>query len=326
MKNITYRDALNEALREEMIRDQNVFLLGEDIGIRGGTFKVTAGLYEEFGEERVKDTPISESAIVGVAIGSAMIGKRPVADISYMDFLMLCCDQIVNHANKLRFMTAGAIKLPLVIRTQSSLGRLLGAQHSQYYPIWFMHMPGIKVVTPSTPKDAKGLLKASIRDDNPVLFIEMGTLYFTRGPVPDEEYITPLGKADIKRPGRDVTVVALSSTLPLALSAADRLKQDENISIEVIDPMTLNPLDCKTILESVKKTHRLIVAEPSCKTCGVGAEIAAQVAEHALDYLDAPIMRVAAPDTPAPYSPNLQDFYIPKKEDIERAVRKIVGI
>lgn len=325
MRELTYSEALREALREEMIRDENVFLLGEDVGQHGGIFKVTTGLIQEFGEERVRDTPISESAIIGAATGAAMLGKRPVAEIMYMDFLVVCGDQIVNHLAKLRFMSAGELKVPVVIRTQCSLGRFLGAQHSQYYPSWFMHLPGLKVAVPSTPKDAKGLLKAAIRDDDPVLFIEMASQYFIKGPVPEKEYVIPLGVAEIKHPGDDITLVALSSMVPLALTIADRLEKEEKISVEVIDPRTIVPLDSRSIIESVKKTHRLVVAEPSSKTGGIGAEITAQVIEQAFDYLDAPIIRVTAPDAPVPFSPPLQDSYIPNQEDIERAIINIIG-
>jgi len=323
MREITYAEAIREALREEMLRDERVFVLGEDVGVFGGIFTATKGLIEEFGPERVRDAPISETAIIGAAIGSALTGMKPVAEIMYMDFLNVCMDQLVNHAPKLHFMTGGILKVPMVIRTQCSLGRMLGGQHSQFLPSWFMHVPGIKVVAPSTPYDAKGLLKTAIRDDNPVLFIEFGSLYFMKGHVPDEEYLIPFEEGDIKRRGEDVTVVAISSMVHEALAAAQKL-EGEGISVEVIDPRTLTPLDKKTIIESVKKTGRALIAEASCKTCGAGAEISAMLIEEAFDYLDAPILRIAAPNTPAPFSPGLQDYYIPNQERIIDAVKKVI--
>jgi len=246
---------------------------------------------------------------------------KPVAEIMYMDFLNVCMDQLVNHAPKMRFITGGTLKVPIVVRTQCSLGRMLGAQHSQFFPSWFMQVPGMKVVVPSTPYDAKGLLKTAIRDENPVLFIEFGDLYFRKGHVPNEEYLIPFGEGDVKRRGEDVTVVAISSMVHEALAAAQELEK-EGISVEVVDPRTLTPLDKKTIVESVKRTGRALIAEVSCKTCGVGAEISAILIEEAFDYLDAPILRIAAPDTPAPFSPGLQDYYIPNQEKIINTIKK----
>ena len=322
-RRIKYSEAVCEALREEMRRDDRVFVLGEDIGFYGGIFMATKGLIDEFGPERVRDTPISETAIIGATIGSALTGMRPVAEIMYMDFLNLCMDQLLNHAPKIRYMTAGQLKLPMVIRTQYSLGRLLGAQHSQFFPASLMQFPGLKIALPSTPYDAKGLLKTAIRDDNPVLFVECGQLYMHSGPVPEKEYTLRFGEIDIKRKGDDATVIALSNMVPKALTAAIKL-QDEGVDVEVIDPRTLVPLDRQGIIKSVKKTGRLIVAEESCKTCGVGAEISALIVEEAFDYLDAPVLRVAAPDMPAPFSPPLNEAYIPNENSVIEAVKKIM--
>jgi pyruvate/2-oxoglutarate/acetoin dehydrogenase E1 component len=322
MKTLTYAQAIREALAEEMRRDRKVVLLGEDIGKLGGVFRVTKDLLEEFGPERVMDTPLSENAIVGAAMGLAIMGYRPVAEIMYMDFLHECGDQLVNHLPKMHFMTGGKLTAPAVIRTQYSLGRNTGAQHSQFFPSLYMNTPGIMVAAPSTPADAKGILKTAIRGSNPVLFIESAALYGARGPVPEEETVVPFGKADIKRAGSDVTIVAVSRMVGEALTAADTLSSD-GISVEVIDPRTLVPLDTDSILASVKKTARLITAEDSCVTCGVGAEIVARVTERAMDSLEN-VVRIACPDIPAPFSPPLQKAYMPGKEMIERAVREMV--
>ncbi len=324
MREITYREAVREALREEMRRDPSVFLLGEDIAEFGGSYKVTQGLLEEFGHERVRNTPISEAAIVGAALGAALVGMRPVAEIMYVDFMGIAMDQIVNQMAKIRYMFGGKARAPVVIRTQQGTGRSSAAQHAQSLEAWFVHVPGLKVVQPSTPYDAKGLLKASIRDDNPVIFLEHKLLYAEKGPVPEEEYVIPLGKADVKRPGRDVTVVATSRMVLKALNAAKDLEQ-EGIDIEVVDPRTLSPLDEDTILESVKKTGKLVVVHEAVRRCGVGAEIAATVAEKAFDYLDAPIKRVTALDTPMPFNPKLEAFVVPDEDKIKRAVRELVG-
>lgn len=320
---IRFSDAIREALREEMRRDENVFLLGEDIGRYGGIFTATKGLIDEFGSERVRDTPISETAIIGGAIGSALMGLRPVAEIMYMDFLTCAMDQLLNHAPKMSYMTGGQLKLPMVVRTQSSMGRFMGAQHSQFFPAAMMQFPGLKIALPSTPYDAKGLLKTAVRDNNPVLFVEVGQLYTKTGPVPESEYTLSFGKADVKKEGHDVTVVAISNMVHKALDAADEL-QKERIEIEVLDPRTIVPLDKHGISESVKKTGRLVVAEESCRVNGLGAEIAAFVVEECFDYLDAPISRVAALDTPAPFSPILSDAYVPSKQTIIDAVRKVM--
>ena len=323
MRKITYRQALNEALREEMLRDGSVFVMGEDVGIYGGAYGVTRGLYDEFGSERVRDTPISEAAIAGAAAGAAMTGMRPVAEIMYIDFITLAMDQIVNIAAKSRYMFGGKLKVPVVYRTQGGAGRGIAAHHSGSWEAWFAHAPGILVVMPSTPFDAKGLLKTCIRDDNPILFIEHKMLYNVEGEVPEGEYTVPLGAADVKRTGRDVTIIAYSRMVHFALEAAEELAK-EGIDAEVIDPRTLKPLDVDTIVGSVRKTHRAVVVHEACKTCGFGAEIAALIIEEAFDYLDAPIMRVAGADVPIPMSPALEAEAVPSKEKIIEAVKKII--
>jgi 2-oxoisovalerate dehydrogenase E1 component len=304
--------AIQQTLREEMRRDKSVVILGEDVAT--GVFGVTSGLVEEFGEERVLDTPISENIIAGAAVGAAMTGLRPVAEIEFADFLTCCMDPIINQAAKLRFMTGGQVKMPLVIRTNMGAGLSAAAQHSQSLEALLMHVPGLVIAVPSTPRDAKGLLKTAIRSDNPVLFFEHKTMYFNSGEVPTAEYTIPFGKADIKRGGKDVTLVAVSAMVPKALSVAERL-HDDGISVEVIDPRTLAPLDKETIVESVKKTL----------TGGFGAEVAAMAAKEAFDYLDAPIERVAAPDTPVPFSPVLEQTVVPDEDRIEAAVRIVMG-
>jgi pyruvate dehydrogenase E1 component beta subunit len=324
MKEITYRDALREALREEMLRDEKVFLLGEDIGrFWGGAFGVTKGLAEEFGDERVRDTPISESAIIGVAIGAAITGLRPVAEIMFGDLTALAMDQIANQAAKLRYMFGGQVNVPLVIRTPFGAGVNIAGHHSQSLEAWFMHVPGLCVAVPSTPYDAKGLLKTAIRGNNPVVFCEHKLLYPVKGLIPEEEYTVPFGVADVKREGEDVTVVATLFMVHKALASAEQLGK-EGISVEVVDPRTLLPLDKKTILDSVKKTGRVVVVSEDCKTAGVSAEIAAVIAEEALDYLDAPIKRIAEPDTPIPFSPPLEQYVIPDEKRIIKAVKEIV--
>ena len=324
MRKITYREALREALREEMRRDPTVFLLGEDIGrYWGGAFKVTEGLAEEFGDERVRDTPISESAIIGAAVGAAITGMRPIAEIMFGDLTALAVDQIANQAAKIRYMFGGQAKVPLVIRTPFGAGVNIAAHHSQSLEAWYMHVPGLYVAVPSTPYDAKGLLKTAIRNDNPVFFCEHKLLYPIEGEVPEGEYTVPLGVADVKREGKDVTVVATLYMVHKALEAAEKL-ETEGISVEVVDPRTLTPLDKQTIIKSVKKTGRLVVVSEDCKAAGVSAEIAAVVAEEAIDYLDAPIKRVAEPDTPIPFSPPLEQYVIPNEKSIIKAVREVV--
>ncbi len=324
MRELTYREAVREALREEMKRDETVFQLGEDIAKFGGAYKVTLGLSDEFGAKRMLNTPLAEAGIAGAAIGAAIAGLRPVAEIMYIDFSTISSDMIVNFAAKYRFMTGGKVKLPLVIRTQGGGGVSAGPQHSQSLEAWYAHIPGLIVVQPSTPHDAKGLLKSSIRDDNPVVFIEHKGLYGTKGPVPEEEYLIPLGKADIKREGKDITVVAISRSVLHALEAA-RVLEKEGIDIEVIDPMTIKPMDEETIIRSVEKTGRLMIVHEACKTAGIGAEIAAFVAEKAIDFLDAPIRRVAALDTPIPFGLRLESFVLPNAEDIVKCARELMA-
>jgi len=325
MRQITYRQAVQEALREEMQRDESVFLLGEDIAEFGGSYKVTSGLLEEFGPERVRNTPISEAAIVGAALGASLVGMRPVAELMYVDFSAIAMDQIVNQVAKVRYMFGGKAKASLVIRTQGGAGRSSAAQHAQSLEAWFMHIPGLKLVQPSTPYDAKGLLKTAIRDDNPVMFIEHKLLYLVQGPVPEEEYLIPFGQADIKRTGSDVTVVATSRMVHRALEAATSLAA-EGIDVEVIDPRTLNPLDEESILASVRKTQRLVIAYEAYERGGVGAEIAALVANKALDYLDAPIERVASLNTPMPFSPKLENYVVPTEEKIIAGIKRVLGV
>ncbi|MGH7394964.1 MAG: alpha-ketoacid dehydrogenase subunit beta [Candidatus Methylomirabilales bacterium] len=322
MRKITYREALKEALREEMRRDPRVFLLGEDIAQFGGSYKVTQGLLDEFGPERVRNTPISEAAIVGAAVGAALTGMRPVAELMYVDFSGIAMDQIANQAAKNRYMFGGKAKVPMVLRTQGGTGRSSAAQHAQSLEAWFIHIPGLKVVMPATPYDAKGLLKSAIRDDNPVIFIEHKLLYPETGEVPEEEVLVPLGVADVKRAGEDVTVVAHSRMVHLALRAADRLAA-EGISCEVVDPRTLDPLDVPAILRSVEKTSRLVILQEAVAQCSFASEVAALVAEEALDCLDAPIRRVTALDTPMPFSPKLERFVVPSEERVMAAVREV---
>ena len=324
MKEVTIRDALREALREEMQRDKNVFLLGEDIGrYWGGAFGVTKGLAEEFGDERVRDTPISESAIVGVAVGAAITGMRPVAEIMFGDLVALAMDQVCNQAAKIRYMFGGQASAPLVVRTPFGAGVNIASHHSQSLEAWFMHTPGLYVAVPSTPYDAKGLLKTAIRGSNPVFFVEHKLLYPVKGTIPEEDYTLPFGAADIKREGQDVTIFATLIMVHKALAAAEKLSK-EGINAEVVDPRTLSPLDKATLVKSVKKTGRIVIVTEDCKTGGVSAEIAAVVAEEALDYLDAPIKRLAEPDTPIPFSPPLEQFVIPDEKAIVRAVREII--
>jgi len=324
VREVTIRDALREALREEMQRDNTVFLLGEDIGrYWGGAFGVTKGLAEEFGDERVRDTPISESAIIGVGVGAAITGMRSVAEIMFGDLSALAMDQICNQAAKIRYMFGGQASVPLVVRTPFGAGVNIASHHSQSLEAWFMHTPGLYVAVPSTSYDAKGLLKTAIRGNDPVLFVEHKLLYAVNGLIPEEDYTVPFGAADIKREGSDVSIVATLYMVHKALTAAEQLSK-EGISTEVIDPRTLVPLDKQTIVKSVKKTGRLVVVSEDCKTAGVSAEITAIVAEEALDYLDAPIRRIAEPDTPIPFSPALEKFVIPNEKSIAKAVKEIV--
>jgi len=324
MREITYREALREGLREEMKRDEQVFLLGEDIAEFGGTYKVTQGLLEEFGPARVRNTPISESAIIGAALGAALLGMRPVAEIMYIDFSTVAMDMIANQAAKVRYMFGGKARASIVVRTQGGTGKSSAAQHAQSLEAWFTHVPGLKVVMPSTPYDVKGLIKAAIRDDDPIVFIEHKLLYNEKGPVPEEEYLIPIGKADFKREGKDVTIVATSRMVLQALRAAETLAQD-GIEAEVVDPRTLVPLDEDAILRSVKKTGRLVIAHEACKRSGYGAEIAALVCEKAFYDLDAPIKRIAAMNTPVPFAPKLESYVTPDEKTIIKGVRELFG-
>ena len=324
MREILYREALNEALRENLEMDETVFLMGEDVGYFGGIFQISAGLMKDFGEDRIMDTPISESAIVGGGIGAAINGMRPVVEIMNMDFLFVCMDQVANQAAKMRYMFGGQINIPLVIRAPGGGGRGAAAHHSQIPHALFMHIPGLKIAIPSTPYDAKGLLNTAIKDDNPVLFFEDKMLYNTKGPVPEEYYTVPFGQAEIRREGSDITIAATFRMVQKALNVAEELHKD-GIEIEVIDPKTLCPLDKKTIIESVRKTGKLITVDEGNKTNGFGSEIAAIVSEEAIEYLQAPILRVAAPMTPVPYGPTLEKFYIPDEENIKEAVNRIMA-
>ncbi len=323
MPTMTFAQALNDAHRIEMQRDPNIYVAGEDVGVYGGIFGVTTGLLDKFGDKRVRDTPITESAIIGTAVGAAACGLRPVIELMFVDFIGVAMDQLFNQAAKIKYMFGGKAMIPMVLRTTCGAGIGAAAQHSQCLESWFMHVPGLKVVMPSTPYDAKGLLISSIRDDNPVVFLEHKLLYARDGEVPEGEYTIPLGKADIKREGKDVTIVATAQMVHLALSAAEKLAAD-GVSVEVVDPRTLSPLDEETILTSVRKTHRLVIVHEEVKFAGSGAEIAAIVAEKAFDRLDAPIVRVAAPFVPVPFSPALEKEFIPSEEKIIQAVKTVM--
>jgi len=323
MRILTYSEAINEALREEMTRDPSVFILGEDVGVMGGVFGVTAGLIQQFGEARVLDTPISETGIIGAALGAAMMGMRPVAEIMFGDFLGCAGDQLINQVAKARYMSGGKARVPLTIRVTTGAPGAAAAQHSQSPEAWFMNVPGLKIVTPATPADAKGLLKSAIRGEDPVLFFEHKMLYAAKGEVPEGDYVIPFGQANVQRQGQQVTIIAIGGMLQHALAAADELAAD-GISCEVIDPRTLVPLDVSTLVASVRKTGRVIIAHEAHKRSGPGAEIAALLAEHALDYLDAPIKRVAAKNVPLPYAPTLEQFVLPDKDDIVAAVKEVL--
>ena len=306
MAEITYRQALHDTLREELLRDENVFLIGEEIGIFEGSYKITAGLLKEFGSKRVVDTPICENGFVGMATGAAMLGLRPVVEIMTINFIVLAMDEIVNHAAKIHYMFGGQCPVPMVIRTPGGGGQQLSATHSQSLEVWFAHVPGLKVVAPSNPADAKGLLRAAIRDNNPVIFLENLALYNTKGEVPAGEYVEPIGKAKIAKEGTDLTVISYSRMAAIALDVARRLKQEKKLNIEVVDVCSLRPLDHTTIINSVKKTNRAIIFEEDWRSFGVGAEVAATLQEEAFDYLDAPIKRVASLEVPLPYSKPLE--------------------
>jgi len=319
-----YRDALRAALHEEMERDERVFCVGEGIGERGGSYKVTEGLIARFGPGRVIDTPLSEAGFVGLGVGAAIAGQRPVVEMLFIDFLMLAMDQVVNQAAKYRFMSGGEGRVPLVIRTQGGAGNSLAGQHSQSLEALFCHVPGLKVVMPSTPRDAKGLLAAAIRDEDPVIFIEHKLLYMTEGEVPDEPYVVPLGQAEIKRAGTDVTLVTWSHMVLKSLQAAEELAA-EGISTEVIDLRTLVPMDIGTVLESVRRTGHLVIAQEAVKRGGVGSDVAAMVAEQAFEVLRAPIVRVAGLNTVIPFNLTLEKATVPQVADIVAGVRSVLG-
>jgi pyruvate dehydrogenase E1 component beta subunit len=317
-----YFEVVGQTLGEELERDDSVFILGEDVGLVGGTFRATEGLMAEYGSQRVRDTPIAEAAIIGLSVGAAMAGMRPIAELMTMNFGIVAMDQIINHVSKARYMFGGRVSLPLVIRAPGGGGTQKAAQHSHSIESWFMNAPGIRVVIPSTPYDLKGLLKTAIRSDDPVLFIEHEMLYNTKGEVPDEEYLLPFGCADIKRPGRDVTIIAWSKMVHEALRAAEQLAS-EGIEAEVVDPRTLDPLDIDTLLGSVARTRRAVIAEEGWRNVGVGAELAARIQEHLFYDLDAPVQRVAAADVPTPYAKNLEKLALPDAQNIVDAVLKI---
>ncbi|MCM3728154.1 alpha-ketoacid dehydrogenase subunit beta [Neobacillus cucumis] len=324
MREITYLEAVREAMSQEMRQNEDVFILGEDIGVYGGAFGVTRGMIEEFGPERIRNTPISEAAIAGGAVGAALTGMRPILELQFSDFITIAMDQLVNQAAKTRYMFGGKGKVPMVLRTPAGSGTGAAAQHSQSLEAWMAHIPGLKVIQPSTAYDAKGLLKAAMDDDNPVIFYEHKLLYRTKGDVPEEQYSIPIGKADIKRQGKDVTIVATAIMVHKALEAAAELEK-EGIDVEVVDPRTLVPLDEETIIESVKKTGRLIVVHEAVKRGGFGGEIASVIAEsEAFDYLDAPIKRLGALAVPIPYNPHLEKATVPQVEDIIEAVKETV--
>jgi len=319
----TYLEAIRAGLHEEMNRDAAVYLFGEDVAL-GGPFGVTNGLAEAFGKNRVVNTPISEGTVMGLAIGAALSGLRPVVEIMFIDFITLAMDQLVNHAAKLHYMSGGQLRIPLTVRVQCGISGAMGAHHSQSLESWFLHVPGLKVVMPSNPADAKGLLKSAIRDDNPAVFIEHRGLYWSRGQVPGGEMTLPIGKASIVREGSGVTIVVLAKILESSLEAADELAS-EGISVEIIDPRSLVPLDVETIVNSVKKTSRLVIVHEAVEQGGVGAEIVARVQQTAFFYLDSPILRVAAPFAPVPASPWLEKHFVPGKDQIIDAVRKVLG-
>lgn len=320
---LSYREALNQAMREEMRRDERIFLIGEEVGYYQGAFKVSKGFIEEFGPRRVLDTPITEAGFTGLAIGAAMAGLHPIVELMTFNFGILAMDQIVNNATKIGYMSGGQLSVPIVIRGPGSAAHQLAAQHSQSLEAWFCHVPGMKVIAPATPHDAKGLLKSALRDRNPVIFIEAQLLYGTKGDVPDGDYTIPIGRAEVKRTGTDVTLVAYSKMLLLALEAAQVLAGEE-ISVEVVDPRTLKPLDVECLVASVKKTGRLVIVEEGWRFAGLGAQIAESVYAEAFDYLDAPIVRVTGEDVPMPYARPLEDAAIPDRARIVAAIRRLL--
>lgn len=323
MPRITMREAISQALWEEMDRDERVFILGEEVGMWGGTYAVTKGFYDHFGPDRVRDTPIAEAAIVGAAIGAALTGVRPVAELMTINFAFAAMDHIVNEAAKLHYMFGGQFVLPLVIRAVGGGGRQLGATHSQTPDAIFAHFPGLQVVAPGTPEDAKGLLKSAIRSDNPILFIEHATLYQTRGDVPEGDFTVPIGKSKVHRTGKDVTIVTYSKMLEISSRAADQLAK-EGIEVEIVDLRTLRPLDMGPVLASFKKTNRAVIVEEGWRSYGVGSEIASRIYEEAFDYIDAPIKRVAQKEVPLPYNRALEQMALPQVEDVIQAVKEVL--
>src|SRR5690606_3378504 len=324
---LTIRDALNEALREELTKDENVFIMGEEVAEYDGAYKVTRGLWKEFGDKRVVDTPITELGFAGLGVGAAMAGLRPVVEFMTWNFSILAADQIINHAAKMLYMSGGEFNVPIVFRGPNGAAFQVSSQHSQALEGLYANFPGLKVVMPSTPADAKGLLKSAIRDDNPVIFMEQERMYGIKGEVPeDEDFTIPLGVADVKREGKDCTVIARSMTVPMAIEAAEKAAEQFDVSVEVIDPRTIKPLDIDTIVGSVKKTNRLVIAEESHSFASVGAEISYQVMDNAFDYLDAPIKRVATVEAPMPYAKNLETAALPSVEKILDAIKEVCYI
>ncbi|HYB42064.1 MAG TPA: pyruvate dehydrogenase complex E1 component subunit beta [Candidatus Methylomirabilis sp.] len=322
---LTYRDALNQALREEMARDQDVFLMGEEVGVYQGAYKVSRGLLEEFGPMRVVDTPITELGFAGVGVGAAMVGLRPVIEFMTWNFALLALDQIVNSAAKMLYMSGGQVPMPIVFRGPGGAALMLAAQHSQSFEAWYAHVPGLKVVTPATPADAKGLLKSAIRDDNPVIFIEGEMLYNQKGDVPDGEHLVPLGVADVKRPGKDVTIVAHAKMVAVALKAAEALAK-EGVEAEVVDPRTIRPLDLPTILASVRKTNRCVIVEEGWPLAGIGASVVDGIQREAFDDLDAPVLRVTGADVPMPYNRQLEKLAKPDAAKVVAAAKQVLYI
>jgi pyruvate dehydrogenase E1 component beta subunit len=323
MARITMREAISQALWEEMERDQKVFILGEEVGVWGGTYAVTKGFYDHFGAERVRDTPISEAAIIGAGIGAALTGLRPVAELMTINFAFSAFEHIVNEAAKLHYMFGGQFRIPLVIRAVGGGGRQLGATHSQTPDAIFAHFPGLKVVSPGTPEDAKGMLKSAIRSDDPILFIEHATLYQVRAEVPEEDYTVPIGKSKVQREGSDVTIVTYSKMLETSTKAADQLA-DEGIEVEIVDLRSLRPLDMGPALESFRKTNRAVIVEEGWRSYGVGSEVASRLYEEAFDYVDAPIKRIAQKEVPLPYNRNLEQLALPQVDDVIKAVKEVL--
>jgi pyruvate dehydrogenase E1 component beta subunit len=319
------REAISQALWEELERDERVFIMGEEVGVWGGTYAVTRGFYDHFGEKRIRDTPIAEAAIIGSAIGAAMVGLRPVAELMTINFAFVAMDHIVNQAAKMHYMFGGQMRVPLVIRAVGGGGRQLGATHSQTPDAIFAHFPGLKVVSPGTPEDAKGLLKAAIRSDDPVMFIEHSTLYQSRGEVPEEDYTLPIGKSKIQRTGKDLTLVTYSKMLEVSTKAADSLSKNDGIEIEIVDLRTLRPLDMEPVLESFKKTNRAVIVEEGWRSFGVGSEVSSRIYEEAFDYVDAPIKRVAQTEVPLPYNRALEQMALPQVEDVVSAVKEVLN-